>query len=129
MGVLMRKNDMSIKKDVKVEIVGAYNTSEYTFTDKELEYLHIFTPALKEVFRVFIDTGASKHGEFNFLRPDGRKCSRVDNSNSLFHHVAEYFTGSDADPESGKHPLAHGACRMLIGLLRYKLGIKHPDDK
>lgn len=72
--------------------------------------------------------GAKKHGDDNWLKPDGNKSSHKDMHDSMFHHLAESYNGSTADGESGFHPLLHLATRALMVYTRQQRAIVHKDD-
>jgi hypothetical protein len=73
--------------------------------------------------------GAVKHGDFNWQNPNGKKSSREDMHNSMFHHIAESYAGKTHDMETGHHPLAHAATRCLMQLYRINHNLIHKDDK
>lgn len=75
-----------------------------------------------------MEMGAKKHGGNNWLNPNGRKSSLKDMHDSMFHHLAESFSGSRADAESGLDPLLHLACRALMTYTRIQRDIVHEDD-
>ena len=51
-----------------------------------------------------------------------------DGINSSMRHEADFLDGLDADPESGRHPLAHAACQILF-LLENILTGRVVDDR
>ncbi len=68
--------------------------------------------ALAEV-AIALDSGNQKpgRGPFNWL---DRDIFSGDMIAGCFSHVKKYQQGEIADPESGAHPLAHAAARLLI---------------
>jgi len=72
--------------------------------------------------------GAKKHGNANWLQPNGTKSSHKDMYASIFRHVAEGYAGKTADDESGLHPALHAVSRLLMVYTRYKRGLVHDDD-
>lgn len=73
--------------------------------------------------------GARKYAPNNWLKPDGKRSSHKENHDSMFHHLAESYSGLKVDKESGQNPKLHLATRVLMGYTREKRGIIHPDDK
>jgi hypothetical protein len=57
--------------------------------------------------------GHLKYKDFNNYRK-GMEASR--NLSCAIRHIRDYMNGHDADEESGQHPLAHAACRLLFVL-------------
>lgn len=60
--------------------------------------------------------GAIKHGDCNWMLPNGKKSSHIEMHDSMFHHLSESFAGRAQDKDSGLHPLKHLACRALMRL-------------
>lgn len=75
-----------------------------------------------------IEMGAIKHGNKNWLDPNGKKSSHKEMHDSMFHHLAESYSGKIRDNESGLHPLLHLACRALMCYTRHARGIQHEND-
>ena len=87
--------------------------------------------ALDEGYKGVIEVleyGAKKHGDFNFLKPDGKTCSHRDNIACIFRHVAQASVGVVKDHESGLHPILHAACRCLILYVRNQQVLVHKED-
>lgn len=80
-------------------------------------------------FLDIIDIGAKKYAPNNWLEPDGMRSSHKDMHDSIFHHIAESYSGFREDQQSGKDPLLHAACRILMLYTRKKRGIKHSNDE
>lgn len=64
-----------------------------------------------DVYKV-LEVGAEKYGSNSWLK--GMHFNRKDNCDSMFHHLAEHYSGVEADAESGLDPLLHIACRALM---------------
>lgn len=77
---------------------------------------HLFPIEALDVIRVW-EAGAEKHGarswEFGGL-------NTKTNHDSMFHHLAESYSGRTVDPETGLHPALHLACRALMQYTLYK---------
>lgn len=86
-------------------------------------------PEFQDVFKV-LEFGLSKYkgSPKAWLDPAAPRMSHKQNHDSMFHHLAESFTGHDSDPESGLHPLLHLACRALMEYTRIQKGIRHELD-
>ena len=71
-----------------------------------------FMPAapLLDVARVF-ENGAGKYGLRNWRK---QPIAYSTYYSAMFRHLAAWFEGEDADPESGKHHLAHVVASCLI---------------
>lgn len=85
-------------------------------------------PEFMHVLKV-LEFGAMKHGNLNWLDANGNKSSHKDMHDSMFHHLAESFSGVRIDPESGLDPLLHLACRALMTYTRIQRGLIHKEDK
>lgn len=56
--------------------------------------------------------GAEKYGRYNFFIDPIRAKTYI---GAMFRHVKAWATGENADPDSGRHPLAHvGACCLIV---------------
>lgn len=88
----------------------------------------LFLPEFYDILHV-LEFGKAKHGEMNFMEPDGKKSSHKDMHASAFRHIAESSAGSTADKETGLHPMLHAATRCLMVYARHKNNIKHSDDR
>lgn len=80
-----------------------------------------------DFYRV-LEMGAEKHGSFNWLDPNGSKSSHKDMCDSMFHHLAEAYTGKLEDDESGMNPLLHLISRAMMLYTRQKRGLVHSGD-
>jgi hypothetical protein len=67
--------------------------------------------------------GAEKYKPRDWEKSHGSVVTHDANHNSMFHHLAESYTGATEDEESELHPLLHLACRALMGYTRYKRGL------
>jgi hypothetical protein len=112
-------------------------------TDGALQTNVIDISIPKEFFDVVkvLEMGAKKHGNSNWLEPDGKKSSFKEMHDSMFHHLAESYAQGlygimDIDEgreyrhdcESKLDPLLHLACRALMVYTRIQRDIKHKDD-
>lgn len=79
-------------------------------------------------FLKVIHFGAAKHGDKNWLEPNGKKASHKEMHDSMFHHLAESFAGVREDKETGLDPLLHLISRAMMMYVRRKRGIKHEAD-
>lgn len=87
---------------------------------------------LEEEFLDFLkvmEFGAQKHGNSNWLDPNGKKSSFRDMHDSMFHHLADSFAGIRADEETGLDPLLHLASRALMMYTRLQREIIHDKDR
>lgn len=66
----------------------------------------------------------------NWLEPDGLKCDRMTNYNSIKNHFNEGFSGGPfaKDADSGRNPELHAACRLMMSHTRTSKGIIHELD-
>lgn len=83
----------------------------------------LWQPEFYDVIKV-LEMGAKKHGANNWLDPNGKKADHKSMHDSMFHHLAESFSGSRKDTESGLDPLLHLACRALMSYTRKKRGLE-----
>lgn len=74
-------------------------------------------------FLQVLEFGAKKHGDYNWLLPDGKKSSHEDMHASMFRHLAESSAGHRADSETGLDPLLHLASRALMMYTRLQRGV------
>lgn len=86
-----------------------------------------YEPEFDDLYKV-MEMGASKHGERNWLEPNGSKSCHADMCASMFRHLAEASTGMTRDHESGLHPLLHLITRALMLYTRQQRGIEHKED-
>ena len=85
-------------------------------------------PEMIEAIYDVLDYGIKKgYDAENWLESAGKRMSRKENSDSMFHHLGRYYAGEEKD-ESGLDHRAHLATRALMGLTRKKRGIEHQDD-
>ena len=110
---------------------------------------HIIKPKrnVPEEFNDYLkvmEMGAEKHGDMNWLEPNGTKSSHKDMHDSMFHHLAKSFaaspyTGSSQsksfdksmdrkDSESNLDHLLHLICRAQMEYTRIRRHIRHEDD-
>ncbi len=75
-------------------------------------------------FLKIVTNGAKKYAMNNWLEPTGKSVSQKEMSDHMFHHLAEYYSGSKTDHESKEHPLLHLQCRAAMRYTRDKRGIK-----
>ena len=75
-----------------------------------------------------MEMGAKKHGDGNWMQPSGKKSSRKEMCDSLFHHLAQTFAGNLIDDESGLDHRQHAACRNLMSLYIDKHNIRSNND-
>lgn len=85
------------------------------------------TPEMFDFLKI-VSNGAKKYALNNWLDPNGVKCSESDMHNSMFHHLAESYSGFRDDEDSGLDPLLHLACRALMLYTRRQRGIKHETE-
>lgn len=67
--------------------------------------------ALEEAARA-MGHGAAKYSDFNYLKGDGMKWSRL--YGAACRHLAAWHRREEADADSGLHPLAHAAASVLM---------------
>lgn len=86
-------------------------------------------PEFGHVIKV-LEMGIKKGYEPNgwLTDPESPRMSHKENSDSMFHHLADHYVGITKDHESGLHPLLHLAARALMGYTRYVRGIKSEKD-
>lgn len=87
----------------------------------------LWVPEFEDFYKV-LEMGAEKHGSYNWLRDNGSKSSHKQMCDSMFHHLAEAYTGVTKDEESGLNPLLHLATRALMLYTRQQRGLLHDDD-
>ncbi len=126
-----------MKKFISVPDDISPQAAELVF--KLLAFDKKFPGALQREFLDFLDIveiGAQKYALNNWLTPNGGRCSRKDNHDSMFHHLSEsYVLGKRTDIydtlmdiESGMHPLLHLITRGIFGYVRDVRGIQHEED-
>lgn len=84
----------------------------------------LFQKEFLDVLKV-LEYGASKYSPDGWLNPDPylAKFNHIDNTSSMFRHLAESYNKLNADPETGLDPLLHLACRALMAYCRKKRGL------
>ena len=118
----------------KVEYVEKAELAKAKTYDEGKEPLaHLPWAAINEVSKVQA-YGHKKYKDFNNYRK-GMEVSR--NISCCLRHIRDYMDGSNADHESGLHPLGHAICRLAFILQnlrdgvaiddRYSTTSKHPD--
>jgi hypothetical protein len=100
----------------KATLANRYDIPTDALPDEMLDFINV------------IAMGAKKYKMNNWLEPNGRKCSEREMHDSMFHHLAESFSGFHRDVESGLDPLLHLACRSMMLYTRRMRGIRHEDD-
>lgn len=91
------------------------------------EYWHPkFDKYLLEVEKV-LEMGAQKHGAHNWVE-HGKKMSHTENHDSMFHHIAQSYSGISHDNESGLIHIAHLGCRAMMEYVCMVEGL-HGRDK
>lgn len=93
-------------------------TTDVTLPDELFDFVKVLQQAA--------DSG--HHEKDNWLKPDGRKCSRKDMYASIFRHVAEAYCGSTHDKDSDLHPALHAMIRLGMVYVRWCKGLVHPND-
>lgn len=68
-----------------------------------------------------LEMGAKKYGPRDW-ETSGTHLTHKANHDSMFHHLAESYSGITEDHESELHPLLHLACRALMGYTLWKRG-------
>lgn len=80
--------------------------------------------ALIEVAKTFT-FGANKYSDHNYL--GGLKVTRT--TAAALRHIFAFLAGSDADEETGLHPLAHAICELLMTLENCEKYTEATDDR
>jgi hypothetical protein len=80
-------------------------------------------------FLVIMQNGAEKHGKDSWMDVDNPSLQHKKTHDSLFHHLAESYTGLEADHDSGFHPLLHVMSRASMMYARHKGRIKTEGGK
>lgn len=101
------------------ESMGGYDKDDM-YNYSEIEFFDFL-----EVLRM----GAKKHGNLNWLQPNGKTSNHRDMHASMFRHLASSYANDRIDKESGLDHLLHLASRSLMYYTILKRGIKHVDDK
>lgn len=94
--------------------------------EQKLQLLYKY-PEFLDVMEIVIE-GAKKHEDEGWLKPDGNTMGIRRNSDSMFHHLADFRSYIDEDHDSGLPPELHLACRALMAYTRRKRMIVHTDD-
>jgi hypothetical protein len=93
--------------------------------DKDKVKMELLPPySLEKIAKVFT-FGANKYEDWNYLKGDGLKLSRV--YGSCLRHLNSWYKGEELDPETGENHLVHAGCciMMLIELVN----AKNNDDR
>jgi hypothetical protein len=90
---------------------------------KKMQELGAEVPVEMFDFLDVIINGAKKYQPNNWLSPFGVTMAHDANHDSMFHHLAESFSGVEKDKDSGMDPRLHLACRALMSYTRDKLDI------
>jgi hypothetical protein len=93
--------------------------------DKDKVKMELLPPySLEKIAKVFT-FGANKYEDWNYLKGDGLKLSRV--YGSCLRHLNSWYKGEELDPETGENHLIHAGCciMMLIELVN----AKNNDDR
>jgi hypothetical protein len=109
---------------VTAEVIHAQETGKpVIYTECPFVTEYIPSSFYKYVDQV-MQFGAKKHGDHNWVNPNGTAVQHTSNCNSMFHHLSDSYAGVEKDHESGLHPAAHLATRALMLLHRLKKGLK-----
>ena len=73
-------------------------------------------------------TTSGKYPENNWLEPEGIGTNKKHMHSAMFRHLAESYSGSQVDKESGLHPLLHLACRAMMSYCRQTNNIINSQD-
>jgi len=90
-------------------------------------HLEFLEPEFLDFLKI-LQFGATKYARNNWLLPEGGRSSHKEMHDSMFHHLAESYSGKMYDEDTGNHPLLHLAARALMVYTRFQRGIIHPDD-
>lgn len=69
---------------------------------------------------------SSKYPPNDWLLPEGKKQDRINQYNSISHHINQILMGNFIDSDSGLDHRLHAACRLMMDYTRSKRGIVHP---
>ena len=99
--------------------------------DVEEEFPGLIQSELFDFIEILADSARTgKYSLNNWLEPNGRKCDRKTNYESITRHVEQAKLDRDEkDKDSGRPPSLHAACRLMMDNVRISRGIKHEDDK
>ncbi len=119
-----------VQATVDVELTRHINS--YSYIHPEITSAHgspeLAVPSEMFDFMKIMEMGAKKHGANNWLGPNGKKSDEKSMCDSMFHHLAEAYSGKRRDGESGLDPLLHLACRALMLYTRRQKGLVHELD-
>lgn len=93
------------------------------------KYKGILHHELLDFFEILIAGINKGYPPNNWLEVEGKRSSHKEMHDSMFHHLAESFSGVKEDKDSKLNPLLHLACRAMMCYTRQIRNIKHPDDK
>lgn len=88
--------------------------------DKDKIKMELLPPySLEQIAKVFT-FGANKYEDWNYLKGDGLKLSRV--YGACLRHLNAWYKGEELDPETRENHLAHAGCciMMLMELDKFK---------
>lgn len=122
-----KKREVAVLATLDDYVGGAVVYGNYEDGDDSDDMYNYSEPEFLDFLEVNM-FGAKKHGNANWLQPNGTKSSHRDMYASIFRHVAEGYAGKTADDESGLHPVLHAVSRLLMVYTRYKRGLVHDDD-
>lgn len=99
--------------------------------DLEMNYPGIIQCELLDHIDILADSAkVGKYQLNNWLTPNGRKCSRKENYESINRHIKESISDKNyLDKESNRPPRLHAAIRLMMDHTRIQRGIKHDADK
>lgn len=90
---------------------------KYTLSYTNTLGIDIPSPVL-DFIKIF-EAGALKYAANGWLDKSGAGTSHKEMHDSMFHHLAESFSGATVDEDSGEHPLLHLAIRAVMAYTRY----------
>ena len=128
-----RNNTSGLVEEMKYDLEdddSLWGNAEIDATSM-LENSNVVTipPEFSHVLKV-LQTGVDKGYKANgwLHDQDSPRMSHTENHDSMFHHIAESYSGMTQDTESGRHPRLHAAARCLMGYTRWKRGINSDRD-
>jgi len=95
-----------------------YMEADLRLQDKVTEELDEMLALIAPVLINGMMQGATKHGVSSWKDTDNPSLQHTANHNSLFHHVAESYSGVTVDKDSGQHPLSHVVLRCIMDYYR-----------
>lgn len=91
------------------------------------ESINVLPIEFYDLAKIFLH-GAKKHGQDNWLSPNGSKSSHKDMHASAFRHVAQSYCGDTIDHDSGLDHALNGSARLLMIYTLRKRNIVHNED-